>query len=342
MLRTGNKALSSVFISVCFAIMIAGTLGVTWMHFQSYTSLETPYVVSPLSPEVIKSFGGHPGIVHVGLIIEKFHTFQIMENKFIFDGVLWFRFDPKLVSLETINNIRVKNGKFLDKSPPHVRLFNEDLFVRYAVQIEFQCDLHFGDFPDDDHKIYIILTHSGVSPNSLVFESTRPDLLILDDLEHQGWKEFNRDVAAGYSSSRIQSSVTDVEFSNPVVVFAIDYRHNTMRNFLNIIIPLLVMLGIILFSFAVDREKLWKYRLTACMQAIAASVAFRFVIDSMSPKVGYAMASDKFFFMFLSFYLIMFIVALNTQRTKVIWERLIILAITFAVVGGTIFIWSAG
>lgn len=337
-----SKALSPAFVSVCFVFMLLGSLGVSWMHFQSYTPQDIPYVVTPMSPQAIKNFGGHPGIVNVGLIIENFHTFQMIENKFTFSGTLWFRFDPNLVSLETIDKIIIKNGKFIEKSPPHIRLVGELLFVRYAIQAEFQCHLDFKAFPDDDHALYIIFTHPGVSPNSLMFQSARPNLAVLDSMERQGWRELDKIVEAGYSSNNVQSAIIDIEFTNPVVAFIIFYRHNTMRNLLNILLPLLVMMGLVLLSFAVDREKFGKQRLEAPIQAIAASIAFRFVIDSMSPKVGYTMASDKFFFMFLFFYLIMFVVALNTHRLNVPLERAVVIAMSLAVVVGTTLIWTTG
>lgn len=334
------KSLSPAFASICFILMLAGSLGVSWMSFQSYTSKDIPYVVTPVSPQVIKNFGGHPGMANVGLIIENFHNFQMIENKFTFSGTLWFRFDPNLVSLETIDQVTIKNGKFIEKSPPNIRLIGELLFVRYAIQAEFQCHLDFKGFPDDDHAIYIVFTHQGVSPNSLIFQSARPNLVVLDSMERQGWIELDKTVEAGYSSNNVQSAIIDIEFANPVVAFIIYYRHNTMRNLLNILLPLLVMMGLVLLSFSIDREKFWKQRFEAPIQAIAASIAFRFVIDSMSPKVGYTMASDRFFFMFLFFYLIMFVVALNAQRLNIMMERIIVVTMSSAVVLGTILIWA--
>jgi hypothetical protein len=337
------KCLSPLFVATCFIMMIIGTIGISWMHFQAFTPMEeTSHRVNPLSPALIKQFGGHPGIAHIGLIIENFREFNMMGNKFIFNGILWCRFDPTLVSLDTINNITISNGRFLEKSPPHTRLIGDLLFVRYEIQVEFQCNLNFDDFPLDDHKIYMIFSHPGVSPNSLIFESTRPDLVLLENLDKQGWLAFDHTTEVGYLSNTIQSSVIDLEFSHPTVIFSIDYRHNSMHDFLNIILPLLVMLGLVFFSYAIDREKYWKERLKAATEPIVGSIAFRFVIAMMSPKVGYTMASDKFFFMFLFMYLIMFLIALNTSKLTIMLERIIVISMTCAIILGTTLIWFTG
>src|SRR5437762_2096256 len=92
------NALKPFFILVWFTIMVAGSLLASWFHFQSFTPHDITHSLTPLSPEIIQSFGGHPGIVHIGLIIEKFREFKIIENKFVFNGTLWFNFDPSLTS----------------------------------------------------------------------------------------------------------------------------------------------------------------------------------------------------------------------------------------------------
>lgn len=333
------KALTPLYVTVCFSAMLGGSLYISWLQFQSYTPMETDYHVIPTSPDIIKSFGGHPGIVHLGLIIDNFREFKILENKFVISGTLWLSFDPTIISLETLSDITIVNGKFLEKSEPNVRLVGDQLFVRYAIQVEFQCNLNFRDYPDDDHRLYIIFTHPGVSPNSLVFDSGMPDLVVHEDMDKYGWSAFDKGVAPGFIVNHVQSEALSVEFAHPVVMFSIDYRHNSMRDFLGIVLPLLVMMGIILFSFALDREKQGTERIKITIQTIAAAIAFRFVIDLMAPKVGYLMSSDKFFFFFLFLFLLMFVICLNTQRLNLWLERLIVAGISIIVVIGIALIW---
>lgn len=199
--------------------------------------------------------------------------------------------------------------------------------------------MNFRDFPDDDHRLYLIFIHQAVSPGSLIFDSARPDFIVLDDKSSEGWTEFDRSVQVGYFETQLRASMVDISMKHPTAVFGIDYRRSSMRDWLSIILPLLTMLGITFCAFAMDREKFWKTRIEISLQSILGAVAFRFVMETMSPKVGYLMVSDKLFFLFLTVFTFLFLVSLVSPRLNTHYEKTILIFVQSIVATSCYIFW---
>lgn len=309
----------------------------SWMHFQVFVPADRPYSVQPISDELLQKFDTAPPVVATGLVITRFLTFNVAANKFVFEGTLWFYFDPAQIDEKIIEAITFENGSFLEKSAPYTQLINAKKFVRYAVRVKLQTQLNYRAFPDDDHALALIMLHKGASVSNMLFTVARPDFIIQDELAREGWSIFDRNTQSGYVESRIHSAQGNFTTLQPAVAFGIDIRRTSMREFITILFPMLIMLIMSLCTFSVSGAP---ERLNLTLSSIAGIVAFRFVMDSVSPKVPYFMLSDYLFLLFLSAYVFLFFMNLISTRLSLPWLKILIVGSTSFVAGSCILLWT--
>jgi hypothetical protein len=334
-----SDVVSAQFVMFWFTLIVTSAMILSFFRFQSFTTLDESYGLKTLSTTFLRGLGGTSGTVQTGLVIDTFHEFNVVNNKFIFEGILWFKFDPSIISMTTIEGISFENGSIIERSSPHSQIIGDDLFVRYNIRASFQSRMNYGGFPADDHKLYLVLVHKGVSPATFIFDAARQDFLIADDMIRQGWKEYDHTVEAGYIESHISSAAIDVSITNPAVAFGIDYRRNSMRDLMTMLLPMLVMLAIGMCSFALNPKTSWNSRISLTIQTVVGLVAFRFVMESISPHVGYFMISDYLFFLFLCLYILIFLANLAVYKLETWHEKLLIALIALTVVISITLLW---
>ncbi len=296
----------SVVIPMSILIFIT-----SWMHFQVYVPADEIQSVQPLSGELLKTFTHLPTRIATGFVITRFLNFNIAANQFTVEGTIWFYYDPAHVAQSIIDGIAFENGTFVEKSEPYSEMIGSYRFVRYAVRLKFDTQLNYRAFPDDDHHISIVMTRKGIRLSDYIFQTSRSDFVIQDTLEYDGWSLFDHSAYAGYVTSRIRSSYGDFTMNEPAVLFGIDVRRISMREFITILFPMIIMLIMSMSAFSVSGPP---ERLSLTLSSIAGLVAFRFVMDSIAPKVPYFMLSDYLFLLFLAVSVFLFLVNIVSSR----------------------------
>ena len=81
-----------------------------WKAIRQYRPLEQWPEVQSVVPEKIKEWGGEPVVVDVGMYLTNWRVFDVVKNDFTVEGVVWFQFDPALISLETIGKFSFEKG----------------------------------------------------------------------------------------------------------------------------------------------------------------------------------------------------------------------------------------
>lgn len=274
-----------------------------------FNSLEKTPVISPLTPGYLKEFGGTPAIVNVGLFIKDFSEFDMTKNEFVFSGTVWFEYEPSVTSLETLSKFSFDRGEILSISPPTTQLDHGKIFARYDVRVKFKTKLNFSLFPIADHTVYIILNNNFVTPGEVIYEALPSDFILSPNLSVSDWIASDRSVYAGYSVSKLEETSDEKDVFHPRVVFGIDYKRAGARQLLTILLPLLLIFYIAIFSFAIDPKSVIALS-TGCVTAL---IAYRFVIENLSPRVGYFMLSDLLFFLFLGIAVLIFFVNAITR-----------------------------
>lgn len=299
-----------------FSLIILSSILLTFSLYRglvTFTSSDSIPPLETISPQKLASWGSTPSIVRVGLYIDTFQIFDVVKNNFIFTGSIWFQFVPGAISLNTLEHFAFARGQILYRSAPDSKLIDSQLLVKYNIRVSFNSSTDFSYFPVDDHRINLMLVHQFVSPNELLFESTQQEFIIIPDTRPFGWEIVNKYVNAGYLSETLDVNDPRKNVLYPAVLFSIDFARKGIRYLITILLPLLLVFYLTLFSFSLDP----KSAITLSAGGITAILAYRFVIENISPLVGYLMISDYLFFLFLaSSFFIFFAVTVDGYAWK--------------------------
>ena len=309
--KTGGILATSVYFQLaCIAvsslfmgILILKALG----GFRSFD--ESPQLL-PITPQKVIDFGGTPATVKVGLTINNFSVFDIIKNEFILTGTIWFEFDPSITSLETIKQFSFEKGEILSLSKPTTKIVGDNLFASYDIRIKKRDNLLYTFFPFSAHTFHVIIDNSA-SPGEIVYASSVADLVVAKGAIPSGWKLQDEHVYTGYSTSELETPNLEKAIFHPRVIFAMDFNLQSLRHLFTILLPLILMFFITTFSFSMDPAYYYRSIISLSTGAVTAMLAYRFVIENLSPKVGYFMLSDSLFFLFLT--ACCFIFLINTK-----------------------------
>lgn len=293
--------------------------------FYRFVSLEPAPEVLSVTPKQVKEWGGNAASVIVGLHIINFPRFDIVHNDFIMDAIVWFEYDPALISLEIIEKFSFEKGDILKKSTPDTKVIEGHFFVEYNVTVQFTTNLAFQFFPIDDHRIFLTLTNKFVNPSEIVFESYLSGFTVSDSIFVVGWRNIDRHVVAGYSESYLDENDPKKVVLNPKVLFSIDFSRDGFQQVFLIFLPLFLMLFTGIFSFALNVLTERSLVLTLSLGSLTAILSYRFVIQGMSPQTGYFLLSDFVFLFVLSFSVIVFMINLICMSQNTLSSYLIIM-----------------
>ena len=293
--------------------------------FLSFSSSEPSPKVFSATPKQVKEWGGNTTEVLVGLHVNNFPEFDIVNNHFTVDAIIWFEFDPALVSLETVEKFSFDKGDILKKTTSDTKVIEGKFFAQFNITVKFTTNLLFAMFPLDDHRIYLTLTNKFVSPSEMVYQAFISGFTLSEDMFVAGWQAVDHNVFTGYSEAHLDESDLKKVVLNPKVVFSIDFkRFGTQRIFL-IFMPIFLMFFIGILSFVFDPIKERRNSIGLALGAVTAMLSYRFVIQAMSPQTGYFMLSDHIFTLFLAFAFVCFILNVIFMQYESFTSRLVII-----------------
>ena len=266
-------------------------------------------------------------MVKVGLYIKDFTEFDMLSNTFVFSGILWFLFDPSIISLETLSKFSFEKGDIQSLSAPSTRIVQGKLLARYNVRVKFKTNLVYSLFPFESHTVYITLDNNFITPGEAVFDTSLNEFIVSPDIKIAGWHLYDTRANTGYSYARLEKHKSENDMYHPRVVFALTYDHSGMRQALTILLPLLLTFFMSIFSFTIDPSKNYTSILTLSVGAVTALLAYRFVIENLSPKVGYFMLSDYLFFLLLVGVFLVFLVNIGSIYFRERYKKLLIVVL---------------
>ncbi|CDK30868.1 hypothetical protein [Candidatus Babela massiliensis] len=305
-----KKSTTIIFQLILMTITLAIVGYLSYKPLFEFNSLDSLPEVKSFNPKV-----GHisqmPNSVKVGLFIYDFPKFDFVRNDFIFDGLIFFEFDPTILTLETLNQFSFRKGKILYKSDPNITLKNGLIFVRYDIKVEFKTDLNYKMFPFNNHRINIILDNDFLYFQEIMFKPSIARFIINPDMYVAGWKEYNKDILAGYYSAQLQRFKPSSIIRHPRVGFTIEYLKNSMREMISIFLPLFLLFFMSIFSFAMEPKTYFGSIIGLSTGSVTGMLSYRYVINNLSPNVGYFMFSDIIYFVFLA--IVIFVFLCNSQ-----------------------------
>ncbi|HJM69191.1 MAG TPA: hypothetical protein QGF02_04555 [Candidatus Babeliales bacterium] len=316
--RHTNIVMSLITIALFFVILY---YPLNKIFFSSDTAPKIQY----LTPKKLGSFGGEVPKVAVSLSIKDFPEFSIVNNQFVLEGTISFEFNPELISITTLNKFSFEQGTILSKSEPTTRLIGNNLLVYYDIRVRFNSNMDYHLFPIDDHRLFIVLDNKSVSPNSMQFVSSNDNFILSKSVFTGGWKTISSFVETGYIETSLEKNDDTKNISYPAVVFSIDFIRSGIRPIVIIFIPLLILFILSTFILFWEKEQMAS-RIIICSAIIGALLTYRFVIEQMSPQVGYFMISDYVFLFVLSVSTGFFIISVLFKRRR-LWLSILLVAL---------------
>jgi len=331
---TISPILQTLYIFLSFFIITY----ITSLHVTRPPILEKQtFDLQPVTPQKINEYGGRPDEIEIGLHIKSFSEFDIVKNTFIFSGILWFRLYPQTISLEELKNVTLMRGHFTYISEPAIQLQNKRMLVMYDVAGKFSNPINYKNFPIDSHRIYLGILHQGITPKEGIFTTSQRNFVFRPNLVHFGWQFANRNTETGMQVSHIDAYNEYTKREYPTAIFSIDVTRASTRHISSIMLPLLMLIYFVTLSFSTSfSTAIW-----ISADGIAAIIAYRFVIENMSPSAGYYMISDYFFLLALVCVFLLFIcnvIDKHLYALPLAIKHLIILSIHGLTLGSTMFI----
>ncbi len=281
-------------------------MGLIWYESREFRSLDSDPQLLSITPEKARTFGGSPAIVTVGLTINTFSVFDTLTNDFAFTGTLWFEFDPSMTSLDTVKKVAFEKGEIVSFSELSTKIVGQKLFVAYDIKIKKKDNLSHVFFPFSGHKIHVAMDNAA-TPSEIVFASSI-DNFKLSPIPVSGWRIHAKRVETGYSISELKTGDPVKTVYHPRVVFMVDFALGGVRKLVTILFPLILIFYISVFTLSMNPVTNLRSIISLSSASVTGLLAFRFVIENLSPKVGYFMISDYLFFLFLGTTCIVFFV----------------------------------
>lgn len=300
------------FFFVFFACLVSFF---TYISIQEINNDNTPEV-NLIDMEMRKKIRDFSSVVKTGLYIKNFELFDVNIDKFIIDLVVWFEFNSDEIMPDIVEKFSFLNGKILEKTPGDVRIDeNHKMFVKYNVRVQVKGQFNYHKFPFEDHTLPLQLLNDYVTPNEMYFLVDNSSFLISDQAfaSDTGWYVKGTGTSWGYRSVALDENDQEKQIEKPVVVYSIYLAQTGQRGLFTIFIPILVALffGMLTFLMSVSNVST-RFRLS--LGSMTALLSYRFVIERMTPTVGYFTLIDAIFTLFLVVAFLVFLYQIGLSR----------------------------
>jgi hypothetical protein len=301
----------TLFVAVFFYVIL-----LFFLSLREFRTDDPTPKVKEISFKMRKNYRDLSTKVRAGLFIKNFPTFDFTSNNFTIDAIVWFEYNKNEVMQSTIDKFSFDNSKMLHKSAPHVSMHHDKILATYDVVFEAKTDLDFHRFPLEDHRLSLVLTNNAVVPSEMFFdyEANAISLRVSEKLFTSNWLVHSLETGSGYTALHIDEHNKRKIIRTPKAVFTINFEKSGINKILIIFVPLFAAIFLALLTFLLSFNSA-SAKTTLSVTAVTALLGYRFVIQQISPPVGYFTITDKIFVFFigLSFLIMLFQLILLRQ-----------------------------
>jgi len=170
-------------------------------------------------------------------------------------------------------------------------LVGKDIWVQYKVKLHFTTNFNHQYFPLNDHNIYISLTNHDLNAEEFILESHVSGAKIKQNFEIQDWKIIGSHSEAGFD-------YTEVPFKHiksnpyPILMYTLDFKKAGLSKTNLILLPLILILFIV--SSTILHPAMPQTLLVGVL-CLTSILTYRYVINGLSPTVGYFTFADHIY-----------------------------------------------
>ena len=301
------------FHIVCIAITSLSIAALIFINLHYFDAQEQmPRVDVVYNQDMVSSIP----TIKTGIFMRDISDFDVLKGKFNFNLVIWFSFDPTKISQDLVDQFTFEKAKEDFRSAPVIRLDTEhERIVEYTLRLSVSMPLNYRHFPVDDHSLNLVLGNYVISPETAMFVTDPRWIIVNPEIHVEGWRFMNTDARAGHMVHSINPYNEKQIFDHARVVFSLNFERSGVRHLFSIILPMLIIFFVTLFSFSINTRNSDYYNVVALsVGSVMALIAYRFVIETISPNTAYFTISDYMFMFFLcATFTVLFINALESS-----------------------------
>ncbi|MEN8237368.1 MAG: hypothetical protein ABFQ95_07515 [Pseudomonadota bacterium] len=305
-LRQRVKLGTMLLVLSCFVYLI-------YLASNQFYAAEKSPQLYPNLPQQNIQFGHGAVKVNTGIYIKEFTEFDTQTNTFAIDAVVWFEFNPNLITLYTLGGFAFDPGEIIEKSPPQTRLIKGKIFAAFNTRVRFSSHLRHEHFPFADHRIFLRLKLDAASPENLHFETKRSFIKISKSVQPFGWTLKSYEGQAGFFEETLSGKGKNKTIKHPQVIFSFDFAKPGLRKVLIILGPGLLLFLLGLMALIIRTEWHGKHirseaPIDIAIGSLIGLLFLRLVIETVSPDIGYFVFADQMYLIFfLSTFIILFV-----------------------------------
>lgn len=330
--------LFQIIMMLITSLVVTVIIYFTLQRFQAFESHKSTKSIPEQVVEFVSKKDSVP-VIKSGIFVRDMSNFDSIHGKFSADLLVWFKFNPSLISPELVGKFVLERAEEKYRSDAIIKIAKPDeYFVQYYVRLNYAVPFNYVDFPVDDHRIDLVLTNYFLDSSKARFETNDKLIIFNTDIHIEGWHILSQKIAqAGYLENVVNLDHPEQTIYYPRVLFGFNLEREGIRQVLSTILPLLVIFFTALFTFTINPLDVDYYNVIALsIASIMALIAYRFVLEMASPATGYFTIADYIFLFFLIVTLI--ILFINALGTKISSRQKMLLSI--ALHGATIIVFA--
>lgn len=273
--------------------------------------------------------------IEVGFYIQGFNKFDLLNDDFFIRGVVWFVFDQNKISSDILKEFTFFRSEQMEVNTydkKEVKLKDNKSLIRYLIKIKLASNLNFGLYPFDDHRLYFVLNNKFLPLEKGHFKVHVDNLKYENDVELQGWRVVNKGTKVGYSEFLLDNNDERKTIKFPRVIFYMDFKNDNIKNIIIIFLPLFITFFMFTFFISTEYAKHQELITGFASAAIPSILGYRFVIESMSPKISYFTFADCIFALFIVLSSVIFLVNFYLNKIKSFKGYIVIFIYLFLIV----------
>lgn len=311
--HVNGRLILSVFLSFIFIVMLLISIKKIEFH-------EVEPSIQSYEPEEGRKFGDTPPSVEVGIFVRSMPKFDIDNGQFSLIGSIWFYYYPSQISLEDIKKFKIDRGEILQKSEPKSKKVKEKILTVFDVNISFSSELNYRYFPFADHRVFLVVKFPQSTAQEMLLVSGKSNIIFDEDLFPGGWKLVDYATRYGFYSEYLDKNENKKFLANPQIYFSFNFKKPGFRKILIIIIPAFILFLLAMISLLIQNRESNQVSVNLSLAAISGLLVHRFVIENLSPKVGYFIMSDWLYTMFITMSFFSFILNISYEDSKYYWK----------------------
>ncbi len=311
MLEHNSKLISLLFfyfkLFVVFAYLVYAVV-LFGMRLRKFDCNDPVPNIKNISIEQSKAFREFAATMKTGLFIKNFPTFHINKNNFTVDATMWFEFYGSQLSLDVIEKFTFLNARIISKSAPDIKINKDKLLVTYQIVFDVKGNLNYKNFPLASHMLSIVMVNYSIMTNEMVFDDfdQANSFVLSPEISGAEWGVHSTNTLPGMIVASLDDHVKDKNVEYPAIGFTTTFIRKSFKDLLVLFMPIFAAALFAWLSLLMNvSNEIGRFSLA--ITAITAILGYRFVIEQVSPQVGYFTLLDNFYLAFLALCFFVFV-----------------------------------